>query len=194
MEENKLNNIKIVLRYMSSDIAAKNYKDGNYYFISTNYGVGEADAIGTFAKKEGIKYNAEYDETYFNKIKEHADNILKAIDDDSFFEHKTHEYNKTLNDTVKTVKKIVIGTNLVTKGVSLAKKNGWDLTKIKEWLKKKGETEDLDEKAESIKELTDSDYIDVLSNSEKNNEKYNASKKVKLDVPNVSLPTSAPAA
>ena len=58
-------------------------------------------------------------------------------------------------------------------------------------VKKQGETEDLDEKSESIKELIDSDYIDVLSNSEKNNEKSNATKKVKLDVPNVSLPKSA---
>ena len=58
-------------------------------------------------------------------------------------------------------------------------------------VKKQGETEDLDEKSESIKELIDSDYIDVLSNSEKNNEKSNASKKVKLDVPNVILPKSA---
>lgn len=196
MEKNKLNNTKRVLRHMSSDIAAKNYKGGNYYFVSTNYGVGEADAIGTFAKKEGIKYNVEYDDTYFNKIKEHADNILKTIDDESFFKHKTYEYNKTLNNTIKTVKKIAIGADLLAKGVSLAKKHGWDLNKIKEWLKKQGETEDLDEKAESIKELTDSNYIDVLSNLEKNNEKFKELQveKIKLDVPNVGLPTATPAA
>ena len=75
---NKVAGRELALRYMSSDIAAKNYKDGNYYFVAMNYDVGEADAIGTFAKKEGIEYNAEYDETYFNEIKDRIKNILKA--------------------------------------------------------------------------------------------------------------------
>ena len=132
MEKNKIRNIDSILKTMKNNIQAR-----NYYFVSTNYGVGDAGALGFFAKKEDINYSTEYGDEYFKKVEEHIDAILKATESDSFFEHKTHEYNKTLNDTVKTIKKVAIGTDLLSKGVSLAKKNGWDLNKIKEWLKSK---------------------------------------------------------
>lgn len=166
MEENKINNIDSILKSMKNNIEAKNYLGKNYYFVSTNYGVGEAATMGIFAKKDGIKYNVEYDEAYFKKVIEHIDNVLKIMQDGSFFEHNTHEYDTKINSAIKTVRKVAIGARVVSEGVSLAKKNGWNLEKIKEWLKKEGETEDIDKKAESIKELVDSDYSEVLNNAE----------------------------
>lgn len=167
IEKNKINNVKRVLKYMSSDIVAKNYKYGNYYFISTNYGIGEADAIGTFAKKENIKYDVKYGEAYFNKIKKHADSLLEAMEDSSFFKYSSHQYDTKMNDLIKKLRKASIGTDLALKGITLASKNNWNMEKIKAWLKSEGEVENLTEKATTIEELMNSDYSNLLNDTEK---------------------------
>ena len=73
----KVSNRDSTLKTMKNNIQAKNYKDSNYYFVATNYGVGEAGALGFFAKQEGIEYADEYGDEYFNKLKNRIKNILK---------------------------------------------------------------------------------------------------------------------
>lgn len=82
---NKVANRELALRYIKSDIDAKNYNAGNYYFVSTNYGIGERDSIGGCASRDDVKYDGKYDDAYFNKIKNRIDEILEARKD---------EYNK----------------------------------------------------------------------------------------------------
>ena len=70
LEKNvKLNNIKLVLNDIVKDIENKKFIKANFLLVSTSYDPNEPDAIAQFVNSDSIVGDNNYDETYFNKIK-----------------------------------------------------------------------------------------------------------------------------
>lgn len=111
--ENEIINTESALRYMKAGIEAKNYEGRNYYFVSMNNQYDMPDAIGTFAKKQGLTYpNPErFNEEYFNDVKEHIDVVLNKIESGDFNTHESFDPDKTkLNKNLDTLVKVAIPT------------------------------------------------------------------------------------
>lgn len=70
LEKNvKLNNIKLVLNDIVKDIENKKFINANFLLVSTSYDPNGPDAIAQFVKSDSIVGDNNYNEAYFNKIK-----------------------------------------------------------------------------------------------------------------------------
>ena len=84
----KLKNIKYILEDISKAIEYKRYKNKNFVLASSSYDPNEPMAVAQFAKKDGLTYKDNYDDTYFNRINDKTKIILD----------KVKEHNKLLKD------------------------------------------------------------------------------------------------
>ena len=84
----KLKNIESILKDIFREIKYKSYKNMNFVLTSLNNDINEPMAVAQFAKKDGLTYKDDYDDTYFNRIN---DKIKIILD-------KVKEHNKLLKD------------------------------------------------------------------------------------------------
>ena len=84
----KLKNIKYILEDISKAIEYKRYKNKNFVLASSSYDPNEPMAVAQFAKKDGLTYKDDYDDTYFNKINDRVKIVLDKVEN----------YNKLLKD------------------------------------------------------------------------------------------------
>ena len=80
---NKAVNIVTILNFMKGDIEAKNYLFGNTYLCTRNNQAGGMDAFGRFERHEGITYNTEYYEKYFNSLIPKINEILQGRNEEN---------------------------------------------------------------------------------------------------------------
>ena len=84
----KLKNIESILKDIFREIKYKSYKNMNFVLTSLNNDINEPMAVAQFAKKDGLTYKDDYDDTYFNRINDKTKIILD----------KVKEHNKLLKD------------------------------------------------------------------------------------------------
>lgn len=84
----KLKNIESILKDIFREIKYKSYKNMNFVLTSLNNDINEPMAVAQFAKKDGLTYNDDYDDTYFNRINDKIKIILDKVEN----------YNKLLKD------------------------------------------------------------------------------------------------
>ena len=81
---NKAVNISSILRHMKADIEAKNYlHGGNVYLATMNNRYDGIDVLGRTDYVEGITYNTEYYEKYFNNLIPKINGILQGRDEEN---------------------------------------------------------------------------------------------------------------
>lgn len=84
----KLKNIESILKDIFREIKYKSYKNMNFVLTSLNNDINEPMAVAKFAKKDGLTYKDDYDDTYFNRINDKIKIILDKVEN----------YNKLLKD------------------------------------------------------------------------------------------------
>ena len=106
----KLNNIKQILKQLSTDINAAKFKNRNFLLVSTNYDPNLPDAISQFGKINGIAYNESlYGEEYFNKINEEkVKPLLDIIEKGHFCTYEKASYDTELRDFLKKATNVTL--------------------------------------------------------------------------------------
>lgn len=84
----KLKNIESILKDIFREIKYKSYKNMNFILTSLNNDINEPMAVAQFAKKDGLTYKDDYDDTYFNRINDRVKIVLDKVEN----------YNKLLKD------------------------------------------------------------------------------------------------
>lgn len=84
----KLKNIESILKDIFREIKYKRYKNKNFVLASSSYDPNEPMAVAQFAKKDGLTYKDDYDDTYFNRINDRVKIVLDKVEN----------YNKLLKD------------------------------------------------------------------------------------------------
>ena len=99
---NKAVNISSILSYMKADIEAKNYlRGGNVYLATMNNRYDGIDVLGRTDYVEGITYDTEYDEKYFNNLIPQINGILQGRNEENKENRKAIKEMEPITDALQ---------------------------------------------------------------------------------------------
>ena len=143
----KLNNIDLILNDVINSIKNNRYKKSNFFLVSANYDPNQPTAIAQFAKKDGITYKNDYDDTYFTEISDKAKIILNKVQKHIKLREDSPIKFNYAEDKKDFVTTLVVGLGAVTVTALTV-----SFDKIKEFFNNKP-MENVDKLIETIRKL-----------------------------------------
>ena len=98
---NKAVNISSILSYMKTGIEFQNYLRGNVYLATMNNAYNDIDSFGRFERHEGITYDTEYDEKYFNNLIPQINGILQGRNEENKENRKAIKEMEPITDALQ---------------------------------------------------------------------------------------------